>query len=361
MKEGVGCKQMPKLIDVPEEIDIIEVRKRVNKLLSNARNGAKPSKCILCGKEQTSFCNSHSVPQLSLRNIADNGKVLHASALMGIDVVDIEKGVNNSGTFFFICNSCDGIFFQDYENEQNLKLRPSDKMIAEIAVKDFLLQLSKRTLEEELHKELQRKFNAYTNPENLAGITGLDVRDFNEELQFHKSIVDNNLSGGYQILFWKLVPYKVPIALQSAIALSKDLEGNEINNVFDMSDSVRMQFMHLAIFPLQEESVILAFYHKRDKLYRKLRHQFNGLSEQKVLQFLNYIIFAYTENYFISKAIQSTIESDEKLSLLGQENNGNPNLGFLGPDNYFGIGYKPVKMDEIPNFLSSKWAIIQKR
>ena len=47
------------------------------------------------------------------------------------------------------------------------KSKPSDKMLAEIAVKNFLLQLSKRTQEEEIHKELQRKFNAYTNPEEL--------------------------------------------------------------------------------------------------------------------------------------------------------------------------------------------------
>ena len=135
-----------------------------------------------------------------------------------------------------------------------------------------------------------------------------------------------------------MLPYKVPIATQSIIALSKDLEGNEINNIFDMSESVRMQFMHLAILPLKEESVVLAFYHKRDKLYRKLRHQINSLSEQKILQFLNYIIFAYAENYFISKTIQSAIESNDKLAELGQENSGYPNLGFLGPDNHFWNG-----------------------
>ena len=45
----------------------------------------KPEKCILCGKEQTSFCNSHSVPQMCLRPIADQGKVLHASLAMGFD------------------------------------------------------------------------------------------------------------------------------------------------------------------------------------------------------------------------------------------------------------------------------------
>lgn len=110
--------------------------------------------------------------------------------------------------------------------------------------------------------------------------------------------------------------------------------------------------MHLVILPLKEESVILAFYHKRDKLYRKLRHQINCSPEQKVLRFLNYIIFAYTENYFILKTIQSTIEEDEKVSKLGQESNENPNLGFSGLDNYFGLRYQPVSMDEIPNFLT---------
>lgn len=348
---------MPRLIEIPEGTDSIEIRKKINRLFSEARKTAKPDKCILCGEKQTSFCNSHSVPQLSLRNIADNGKVLHASALLGIDVVDIENGVKNSGTFHFICEGCDHTFFQDYENEQNLKLKPSDKMLAEIAVKNFLLQLSKRTQEKELYKILQQQFNAYTNPEDLEGITGLDVRDFNEEIQFHKAIVDNRITGGYQILFWKVLPYKIPIAVQSAIALPKDLEGNEVNNVFDMSDDVRMQFMHLAILPLKNESVVLAFYHKRDKLYRKLRHQINSSSEQSVLCFLNYLIFAYTENYFISKTIQSTIETDEKLSLLGQENNENPHLGFLEPDNYYGVGYQPVREDEIPNFLSIEWAV----
>lgn len=348
---------MPKSIDIPKETDIIEVRKKVNKLLSEARNSAKPDKCILCGKSQTSFCNSHSVPQLSLKNIAENGKVLHASVLMGIDIIDIEKGVNNSGTFHFICNECDGTFFQDYENEQNLKAVPTDKMLAEIVVKNILLQLSKRGQEKELYRELQKKFNAYANLEDLEEIKELDVRDYAEELQFHKGIADKNVTGGYQILYWSVLPYKVPIAMQSAIALSKDLEGNEVNNVFDKSESVRMQFMHLAILPLEEESVILAFYHKRDKLYRKLRHQLNSSSKQKVLQFLNYIIFAYTENYFISKTIQLNIESNEKLAQLAQENAGYPNFGFLGADNLFGIEYQPIRMDEIPNFLDVDWAV----
>ena len=350
---------MSKLIDIPEGTDTIEIRKRMSELIFKARKEAKPNVCVLCGKPQTSFCNSHSVPRLTLKNIAKNGKVLLASVMMGIEeIIDIEDGIKGSGTFRFICNECDGKIFQDYENEQNLKLKPTDKMLAEIAVKNFLLQLSKRAQEKALYRELQKEFDAYCNLEDLEKIKSLDVRDYTEELQFHKNIVDNNVEGGYQILYWKVLPYKVPIAVHSAISLEKDLGCNEINNVFDMSKTVKMQFMHLVVLPMKEESVVLAFYHKRDKLYRKLRHQINSISEQKILQFLNYIIFAYTENYFISKSIQPTIEINKKLQKLGRENSGHPDFGFLGPDNYFGIGYQPITMDEIPNFLSAEWAVV---
>nr|WP_294675292.1 hypothetical protein [uncultured Blautia sp.] len=130
---------MSKLIDIPEGTDIIEVKKKMSRMLSTARNESKPTTCIMSGKPKTSFCNSHSVPQLALKNIADNGKLLLASSLIGIEVVDCEKGVNNSGTFHFICNDCDSSFFQDYENENNLQERPTDKMLAEIAVKNILL------------------------------------------------------------------------------------------------------------------------------------------------------------------------------------------------------------------------------
>lgn len=146
--------------NIPEGTDIIEVRKKVNKMLSEARKKAKPPKCILCGKEQSSFCNSHSVPQMCLRPIADRGKVLHASLAMGFDigVVDLDGGVNKSGTFNYICRECDAKFFQDYENPDNIIQPPTDKILAEIAVKNMLLQLNKRANEQELIQVVQREF-----------------------------------------------------------------------------------------------------------------------------------------------------------------------------------------------------------
>lgn len=346
------------LIDIPEGMDRISIKKRLGVMMAEARQKAKPDKCILCGKEKSSFCNSHSVPKMSLKNIADDGKLLLASQLIGLEeIVDSEKGVNNSGTFHYICNECDSSFFQDYENEDNIAKAPTDKMLAEIAVKNILLQLNKRAQEKELIKIQQRDFRAFVNPQDYFDVKEMDYQELLEELSFHKRIADEDIKGGYRVLFWRLLPYKVPIAMQSALVLRKDMEGIIVNDTHDFSPKTRMQYMHLAVFPLQESSVVLTFHHKRDHLYRRLWHQINISSDDKVLQFLNYLIFSYTENYFISKTIRKELKENKKLIQLSQEEEGIPRLGLLGADNMFGIGYTPVNMDEIPNFLSREWAV----
>jgi len=91
-----------KLLVSPEGFDPIEVRRQTNAMLRKAQSDSKPDSCILCGKRVTSFCNSHSVPQMVLRSITDNGKVLQSNMLVGVEMLDIEKGVNNSGTFHYI-------------------------------------------------------------------------------------------------------------------------------------------------------------------------------------------------------------------------------------------------------------------
>ena len=350
---------MAKLFETPLGVNTVDIRKKINGMLSEARKEAKPAICIMCGKPQTSFCNSHSVPQMALRSIAENGIVIHAPAALGVDerIIDIENGVNKSGTFNYICNDCDNTFFQDYENPDNIVQPPTDKILAEIAVKNMLLQLSKRAVERKLIEIRQRDYNAFDNPEVGMNVKNLDFAEFENEVIFHKNIVENNEFGGYQIVFWKLLPYTVPIAMQSAIAVTRDIEGVEINNIYDMNPNIRMQYLHLAIFPLNGKSVVLAFYHKRDKLYRRLRHQFNCMGEKEALVNINYLVFKYTENYYMARKIEEEITTNDALQRLSQENDGMPSLGMLGIDNSFGIGYTPVSKNDIPNFLAPEWAV----
>ena len=82
----------------------------------------------------------------------------------------------------------------------------------------------------------------------------------------------------------------------------------------------------------------------------------NCMSASKKLQYINYLIFANTENYYFSKTIEDIVRDNEKLKLLGQENNGDPHLGMLRPLEPL-LEYKQIKPDEIPNFLMPEYKI----
>ena len=267
------------IIDVPEGTDEIKVKKEINDLLRKIQEEAKPESCIVCGKKQTSFCNSHSVPKMVIKNIAENGNLYHANKLIDIPIVDNEKGVNNSGTFHFICRECDSSLFQAYENIDALQAEPDDKMLAEIALKDVLLMLSKRN-QEQLIYQMGKKKGSLLNVESM------------EDIQF----------------------------------------------------------------PLDGFSIVYAFYHRRDKLYRRLQHQMNCLSLEKKLEYINYWIFKYTENYYLSPKIQSVIDADNKLQELSRDNNDNPNLGYINAMDLL-FPHEEIHSDDISNLLLKKYAI----
>ena len=340
-----------------KNIDKVELRKMSQKYMRQAQSETKSDHCLLCGKLVTSFCNSHSVPRFALKSIAENGEVVLASKLMGNEISENKSGVNKSGTFHLICGNCDNSFFQDYESQEKLAVGITDKLLAEIAVKNFLLQLNKRYTERHLYKILQRELHMFENVEELYDTVELDIKDYFDDMEFHKNIALNGIEGGYQVIHYELLPYRIPIAFQSAIALDKDMKGYQVNDLHDFSPETRIQYLHLAVFPMKDTSVVIAFYHKRDKKYQRLRHQFKSINKETKLMYLNYLIFAYSENYFISKKILNTLETDEALKKLSREINGIPNLGQVNLLDIQNWNYAPVSMNDIPNFLSREWAI----
>ena len=62
---------------------------------------------------------------------------------------------------------------------------------------------------------------------------------------------------------------------------------------------------------------------------RDIDRQFNCLSYDKKLEYINNGIFKYTENDFFSTTIKDTLDEDENLQLVFQENNGVGNLGYV--------------------------------
>lgn len=324
--------------------------------MKKAQNNTKPDKCILCGKNQSRFCNSHSVPRMVLQSISDNGKVLQANALIGLEVIDTEKGISNSGTFYFICSDCDNKYFQDYENPDNLQKKPTDKMMAEIALKNILIQLYKRKIEIELIHILHKEYGKYENIELLDHMKSLDIDEYTAEIDFYKKIINQDDPGCFQILFWRLLPYQAPIAAQSTLALINDRSGRAINNVLDSSKCTRIENLHLCVFPMEKVTSVLVFYHKRDRKYKNLWHQFNVTTDEENLKYVNWLIFKYTENYFFSNSIRSIIESEKKLQILSRDYIDYPNLGFFNLYDLI-LNNELVTMNDIPNFLHTKYSL----
>lgn len=337
--------------------DKIELIKLKNKFWREAEAKAKTDHCLLCGKPLTSFCNSHSVPKFALKSIAENGELITASQLMQTEISSYKSGVNKAGVFHLICDDCDNTFFQDYESQEKLISGVNDKMLAEIAVKNLLLRLNKSYIVRHLNKILQNKLHMFENVEDLYEDTELDIRDYFEDMEYHKNIAINSILGGYQVIHYEILPYKIPIVFQGVVAMGKDMKGYQINDLYDYSPQSRTQYLHLALFPMENSSFVIAFYHKRDRNYQRLRHQFNSVSNDVKLRYLNYLIFAYSEDYFISKKILNAIESNENLKKLSLERNDMPNLGFVNLLDSKSKDYTPVSMDDIPNFLSKEWAL----
>lgn len=339
---------------IPAGMDLVDVKKKLALFLKSIQQDSKPGKCILCGQEKTSFCNSHSVPRMCLKNIASNGKVLQANGFIGMDVIDVEKGINNSGTFRFICNECDSKAFQDYENPDTwTEVAPTDKVLAQIALKDALLMLSKRNIETLLWQRAAERSNI-TGIDYMKTIQQLDIRDFADEMELYKGITTDT-NEQFKVIFYAKLPYVAPIATQTGLVLEEDLEGDLINDIYDTSKDVRMQSLHISIFPIEDCTVVIMFYHRRDKNYRRFHHQFNCLSYDKKLEYINYWIFKYTENYFFTTTIKKILDKDEKLQLLSQENNGVANLGFISrPEDLL---YEGVKSYEVTNLLTRQFSL----
>ena len=288
--------------------------------------------------------------------MAENGKVINAAYALELDFVDQEDGIMRSGTFFLICNECDRLLFSDYESETNLLETPCNLLLAEIAVKDALLQVSKRNYEIELYDLLQNEYNRYENKELLDTIHELDLRDYMFDYRRAKKIIDKRLKSGYILTYTTILPYVVPIAAQTGITLIRDIKGNIVNDIYDTSPMIRMQTLHCCIFPLTSSTRIILFHHKDDRNYIHFDDQFGRLSPDEQLQRVNYMLFQHSENYFASPIIKDVLSSDENLKRLCEENGELPNLGFVHIDE-INNPRKIVPIDDVPNLLSEQYKL----
>lgn len=334
----------------------IELNKMFSKLTNESNKEAKEEKCYICKKKCSSFCNSHTVPASFLRNVDVNGDVYTNGKLINVPLLPSEKGVNKSGTFRIICNECDSKEFSEYEDAANYNTfsLPTPKMVAQIAMKTALNRIAKRKFEIALYGKIPLGNESIYRQQ----ISDMDLNEYIEDFNYAKKAAEKDDDGKYNILYYKVLDYVVPVAFQSSIALITDLDGALVNNVYNTNSDYRIKSIDVCVFPLKESTVIIIFAKSKDKIYRNFRKQINKFSIEEQLAVINYMIFSYSEDVFLSKEIDEKVLMDEALVAATRLS---PEVLVMGTNQVDMAVVKESfsfsKRNDLPNLLSEKFKI----
>ena len=350
---GMMSKQIKQQFDAD-----INNKKTASTITKKARELVKAPTCLYCKKEVSSFCNSHSIPEFCLRNITDDGMVLTLNSLIDLPFIKKETGVGQTGTFQIICRDCDSKVFSDYENPDNYSSMPTQKMLAQIALKNNLKYISKRKQEIGLHTviESEMDFSSSTFAHDDY-IKFLDLKEYMVGYRKAKKCLEKNESG-YYLCYYKKLDYVVPIAFQSSVAMIFDFEGNIINHIYNSSPDYEIRNINICVFPLQNESIIMMFIEDGDKRYRNFYKQFNKLTLEHQLAAITFILFAYSEEVYFSKAIKETLVSHHEMTQIAQSGqNILSTTRNFDPYEQIRSRYDLSKHVTIPNLLSEKFKL----
>lgn len=342
-------------------MNALDIKKQANRIIKNAHKKSKLEYCLCCKKHVSSFCNSHSLPKFILKNISNGGFVLTSNNYFKNPLMENSKGINKSGVFKRICNDCDNMLFKTYESYEQLLLKPRKKMMAQIDLKNTLRMYDKRLTEIEIYNELlNMNSDSFTIQASIETqiINYLDLEEIKTELNRDLKILSKESSSSFDLIFWEKLDYITPIAFQGHMALVGDLKGNIINDIYNKSEKNIIENINVCVFPLQSQTVVLMFVSSENKKYKNFIKQFKQLNKDRKLQLISFMIFNYSEDFFISYLANKKIINNEYLDSITQNTS---NIYALDEDMANEI--KKYKINELceyikfPNLLDNKFSL----
>lgn len=339
-----------------------EVNKQISRIIKQARDNAKGTTCLYCGKTVTSFCNSHNIPAFCLRNIDSNGMILTANSIIEFPFYLKEDcGVGNAGTFHLICEDCDNTLFQEYENPNAYNAIPSHRILAAIALKSNLKYIYKRKVEIEQYKLMQQAIKAAPRFTQMNEVNSLDLKYFSIDFYKAKKQIKSNYNDGYYLIYYDLLNYTVPLAFQGEIALYFDFDGNIVNDIYNKDPNYNIKNLYICIYPLENKTAVMLFIDNNEKRYRKFYKGFKKLSREDKLSVINYLIFLYSEDFYCSETLKQVLKNDKKV----KEITGKTTMTSISSDDIMkGNVYERLQAEynlnehsKFTNFLSEKYKI----
>lgn len=302
-----------------EKETLIQFQKVYSSINKVANKNAKANICYICGQQMQTACNSHTIPRYCLKEISDNGKLLTTVALMGTNIRDSEVGIGEAAVFKQVCRKCDSEFFKLYETPGVLFERPSSRVLGQIAAKNLLRGISTSRHSIEFKNALGAAARELFEAE--AAVKAIDLAEDERAFRIALRVGRNEKEcSAYKIIFHVVLPYVAPIAFQQMINPVADFEGGLINNIFNQNSAYRIEPIHVCVLPSKGHTVVLMFRSEKAKRYRNFERQFSSLSQEQQLTAVIKLIFAYSEDVFLSKRIPKEALEDEALSKLSRMN-----------------------------------------
>lgn len=361
LKLGEGIRTM-------SDDEKIEFNKRKSKLMSKVRKEIKPEKCLYCGKETSQLCSSHTIPQFILRQLCNKkGKIYNSNVLVNISTLKTDTGIKNTGIFKLICRECDSKLFSNYENPITYTNKDfiTDKVLAQIVLKTYLRKINQVYKEFKIYEELETNFynGNVSHFDRRKETLKNDLKEDEFYIQEAKKILNRNNQKGHQyhIAYYKKLDYVVPLAFQDVLVLLTDFSRKIINNVYTNKLEHNLQGLHICIFPLENSSILMMFYRKKDTCYKDFFRVFNKYNQDEQLNILCYMIVLYSDDIFFSKQMKKDVLENKKLKDTAKQTSIiKMDIFNYEQKSYFREIIEKYDLNnykDIPNLLSKKYAI----
>lgn len=294
---------------------------------------SKPEKCLLCGRIHTSFCESHTIPQFVLKNIAKDGyvyRILPSEDIVPEAGTKNKVGIGETNVFYDICNECDGSYFQDYENEENLSSfsrfgeREKQRIMTLIALKNSLRDIYQDLGNIEFVRYLESEVNKINKDQQLIMNYHEEVekQDYKDHLEL-REIFLNSLKANedlFRVCYYKKMHHTVPVAIQATIVPYTDFSGKIINDTYDMG--AYFKYLFICIFPLKESSIILVYCFKKDwdSTYRDYFKKFLSFRDSIKSKMLLGLALGHTDQIYLNQYAFEKLKTNPNAKKLARFN-----------------------------------------
>lgn len=303
-------------------MDFIKISKEFSKIRKEANEYTKGTNCTLCGKECSSFCNSHTIPRFVIKNISENGKVYIPS--MSFEKLDLDArlklfqanpGVEKTLTFECICRECDNGVFSCVENETVLEKAFDGRILNLYALKILLhTYYSKIKSTNFLNIGAEKK-----NRPDIASMLStpwiFDAIETTREIRDYKSAMENGAFIKHKIILDIILDKKVNFCTTTEITLPFSYLGKKINDLAG-EESYRTRFggIFILILPLKSgKTRVVMYYRRKYSVYDTVRDEFENMDLETKLQAISNILIIYTEEFVYNDSVLPNIKKAEDI------------------------------------------------